>query len=273
MVMSIMFEVLEYTLEHQLPNFSECWWDHWLMDFLICNTLGIYLGMKTLNYLSMKPYHWRGMWNIPTYRGKITRILKQFTPYSWTDFDWRPTSSLKRWVSMLGVIGYFLLAELNTFYLKFVLWIPPPHVLCLGRLVFFLFVGAVAMRETFQLMDDPNCKTLGAQTFVIGAIIVTELLICLKFDWETVTKPLPNHITVAWIIGFVILLLWTVWHFYFKRLLWHTEQRMSTPVHKRKMPKHMQNGHLNNNKQNSVNHHVQNGKVQHKNSPVRNRKT
>ena len=28
MVISIMFEVLEYTLEHQLPNFSECWWDH-----------------------------------------------------------------------------------------------------------------------------------------------------------------------------------------------------------------------------------------------------
>lgn len=27
-VISVMFEILEYTLEHQLPNFSECWWDH-----------------------------------------------------------------------------------------------------------------------------------------------------------------------------------------------------------------------------------------------------
>lgn len=27
-VMSIGFELLEYTLQHQLPNFSECWWDH-----------------------------------------------------------------------------------------------------------------------------------------------------------------------------------------------------------------------------------------------------
>lgn len=27
-VFSIMFEILEYTLEHQLPNFKECWWDH-----------------------------------------------------------------------------------------------------------------------------------------------------------------------------------------------------------------------------------------------------
>ena len=27
-VLSVMFEFMEYTLEHQLPNFSECWWDH-----------------------------------------------------------------------------------------------------------------------------------------------------------------------------------------------------------------------------------------------------
>ena len=27
-VLQISFEVLEYTFEHQLPNFSECWWDH-----------------------------------------------------------------------------------------------------------------------------------------------------------------------------------------------------------------------------------------------------
>lgn len=27
-IISVMFEFLEYSLEHQLPNFSECWWDH-----------------------------------------------------------------------------------------------------------------------------------------------------------------------------------------------------------------------------------------------------
>jgi len=40
----------------------------WVMDALVCNGLGIYLGMRTLNYLSMKPYHWQGMWNIQSYR-------------------------------------------------------------------------------------------------------------------------------------------------------------------------------------------------------------
>ena len=26
--LSVGFELLEYTLECQLPNFGECWWDH-----------------------------------------------------------------------------------------------------------------------------------------------------------------------------------------------------------------------------------------------------
>ena len=28
MIMSFLFELLEFSLQHQLPNFSECWWDH-----------------------------------------------------------------------------------------------------------------------------------------------------------------------------------------------------------------------------------------------------
>ncbi|KAK3583279.1 hypothetical protein CHS0354_011167 [Potamilus streckersoni] len=217
MVLSIMFEVLEYTLEHQLPNFSECWWDHWIMDALVCNSGGIYLGMKTLNYLSMKPYHWRGMWNIPTYREKIKRLALQFTPYSWTDFNWQPTSSMRRWIAMLLVIAMFLLAELNTFYLKFVLWLPPEHYLCSGRLAFFVFSGAVSMRETFQYLDDPNCKKFGRQSWLLAAIIITELLIIAKFDWETVTKPLPPSITIFWLCGFLLLCVYTVWKFYIKK--------------------------------------------------------
>jgi hypothetical protein len=27
-MMSVMFEIMEYSLQHQLPNFAECWWDH-----------------------------------------------------------------------------------------------------------------------------------------------------------------------------------------------------------------------------------------------------
>lgn len=42
------------------------------MDVLVCNGLGIYCGMKTLAWLSMKPYQWQGLWNIPTYKYDAT---------------------------------------------------------------------------------------------------------------------------------------------------------------------------------------------------------
>ena len=52
--LSILFELLEYSLQHQLPNFAECWWDHWILDTLLCNGIGIYLGIKTCEYFAVK---------------------------------------------------------------------------------------------------------------------------------------------------------------------------------------------------------------------------
>uniref|UniRef100_A0A7N4PKW7 Phosphatidylserine synthase n=2 Tax=Sarcophilus harrisii TaxID=9305 RepID=A0A7N4PKW7_SARHA len=217
MIISVMFEFLEYSLEHQLPNFSECWWDHWIMDVLLCNGLGIYCGMKTLGWLSLKTYKWQGLWNIPTYKGKMKRIAFQFTPYSWVRFEWKPASNLRRWLGVCGIILVFLLAELNTFYLKFVLWMPPEHYLVLLRLVFFVNVGGVAMREIYDFMDDPKFhKKFGQQAWLVAAITATEFLIVVKYDPYTLTLSLPFYVAQCWILGTVLILTWTVWRFFLR---------------------------------------------------------
>jgi phosphatidylserine synthase 2 len=213
-VISVMFEFLEYSLEHQLPNFSECWWDHWILDVLLCNAVGTILGVYTLRWLSMKEYNWRGLWNIPTYRGKIKRIIAQFSPHGWIEFEWNPLSSFERWVACVCIIAGFLVAELNTFYLKFVMWVPPEHLLNPVRLMFILLWGSVGLREIFQLLDDPNCDQLGRQSWVLSSIIATEFLICIKFGWDTISKPLPKHIAVWWVIGFGLVFVYTVVKFY-----------------------------------------------------------
>ncbi|KAG7278653.1 hypothetical protein CRUP_031948 [Coryphaenoides rupestris] len=139
MIISVMFEFLEYSLEHQLPNFSECWWDH------------------------------------------------------------------------------FLLAELNTFYLKFVLWMPPEHYLVLLRLVFFVNVGGVAMREIYDFMDDPSFhKKLGQQAWLVAAITVTEFLIVVKYDPNTIMLPIPFFVTQCWFLGIFLILSWTLWRFFIR---------------------------------------------------------
>lgn len=43
---------------HLLPNFAECWWDQVILDILLCNGGGIWLGMTLCYYLEMRTYRW-----------------------------------------------------------------------------------------------------------------------------------------------------------------------------------------------------------------------
>ena len=117
--LSIFFEFLEYSLQHQLPNFAECWWDHWILDVLVCNWLGLWLGMKACRYFSMQTYEWRGFSEIPHVRGKVSRGLQQLLPHSFTSFQWAPTHSFKNYIWSVTILFLFLLCELNAFYLKY----------------------------------------------------------------------------------------------------------------------------------------------------------
>lgn len=45
-IMSLYWEITEIFYSALLPNFAECWWDQWIMDVLICNGLGIWIGVE-----------------------------------------------------------------------------------------------------------------------------------------------------------------------------------------------------------------------------------
>jgi len=212
-VLSITFEVLEYSLEHQLPNFAECWWDHWILDVLVCNGLGIILGHYTLEVLEGKTYYWRDLWSIPGHRGKLKRVVSQFTPHHWTKYDWGYTEDVKRWFGVIMICGAIMLYELNTFYLKAVLWIPPPHAANYGRSAIVLFMGAVAVRESYEYMSNPKCKRFGQQSWMAVAILITECLVTYKFGYEIVTKPFPTHVIVFWVAFITIMLSWSFYNF------------------------------------------------------------
>ncbi|XP_002128264.2 phosphatidylserine synthase 2 [Ciona intestinalis] len=214
-LLSFAFELLEYTFEHQLPNFSECWWDHWVLDFLLCNGLGVFLGLKYVRYLSIKEYKWHGLWNIPSYKGKMRRVVNQFSPYSWVQFKWRPTENLFRWIFVSLVAFMFLLAELNTFYLKFVLWVPPDNPMVTFRLILYLFWGAVAIRESYDYAGGV-AKKFGQQAWIISAIVITEFMIVVKFGSDVLSIPFPSYIKWFWISVFIIYIGFSVWKFQMK---------------------------------------------------------
>jgi len=48
---SIMWEITEMLFMHVLPNFEECLWDQMLLDVVLCNGFGIFIGMRLCNLL------------------------------------------------------------------------------------------------------------------------------------------------------------------------------------------------------------------------------
>ena len=66
------------------------------------------------------------------------------------------------------------------------------------------FCGIIQIYSCQQIFNDFNyCN------FIL-AIVVTEVLICVKFGWNTITKPLPRSIALWWLAFGLGLFIYTV---------------------------------------------------------------
>ena len=53
-----MWEITEVQFAHLLPNFVECWWDALILDVIICNGIGIWVGLKICKLMEMREFKW-----------------------------------------------------------------------------------------------------------------------------------------------------------------------------------------------------------------------
>ena len=118
--LSIGWELLELTFQGVLPNFHECWWDHWVVDVLLCNGLGLYVGMATVRWLEMSAYDWTGREArnaTPTNPlGQATALLAQLRPAEFTTYTWRVFERPRNLFVAIGLIALMELVELNALY-------------------------------------------------------------------------------------------------------------------------------------------------------------
>ncbi|KAJ3731451.1 phosphatidyl serine synthase-domain-containing protein [Lentinula guzmanii] len=229
-ILSIAFELAEYSLQHQLANFAECWWDHvsifvllcdyhfvhnmqWILDVLVCNWLGTYLGMKVCQYLEVKPYEWRGIRQTRGLRSKARRVLSQFSPHDFTAFKWGTATDFTHFFSVVLLLSVFLAAELNPFYLKTLLWMEPDHPFVISRLAFVFLWALPAVRELSQYISDPRkAVRMGQHVWLLLATIVTELLVIKKWS-KGMFEPFPRNVKWGWAIGVTLLVSYTVIQF------------------------------------------------------------
>ncbi|CAM1327932.1 PTDSS1 (predicted) [Pycnogonum litorale] len=182
---SVMWEITEITFAHLLPNFAECWWDCLVLDILVCNGLGIYAGMVLCKKLEMRTYKWESIRDIRSTRGKIGRAVLQFTPASWTHVRWLdPHCSYMRFFAVSQLVLFFLLTEMNTFFIKHIFEFPSDHPLVVGRILLICWISAPTLRQYYSYVTDPRCTRIGMQCWIYVAITLTEAIICIKFGTE-----------------------------------------------------------------------------------------
>ncbi|KAG0452290.1 hypothetical protein HPP92_025776 [Vanilla planifolia] len=213
-VLSVGFELMELSFRHMLPNFNECWWDSIILDILVCNWIGIWAGMYTVRYFDGKTYEWVGISRQPNIISKVKRTLGQFTPARWDKDEWHPMLGPLRFVQVLSLCVVFMAVELNTFFLKFCLWIPPRNPVVVYRLILWWLIAIPTIREyNNYLQDRKPVKKLGAFCWLSLAICIVELLICIKFGHGLFPHPMPPGLITFWSsaasVLLVFLLLWT----------------------------------------------------------------
>ena len=211
---SFLFEMLEYTFEAYLPNFIECWWDHLLLDFLGCNALGLVAGHLTMQYLNTKEYNWPGIRHIGSLGQAVRRGVAQFTPYSWTNFKWEIFTDFKRFMVILFLLVVTMQCEMNAFFLKALLWIPPPSKLNVLRLILYWLIGCVGFRDAYHFMTDPRVVRLGTGGWIGLSMVSLEALVVFKFGRaEFADKHLPQSVVVSWVLALGLGLGVALWWF------------------------------------------------------------
>lgn len=198
---SITWELIEIATTHMLPNFAECWWDQWILDVMLANALGIATGIGICRYLEVRQYEWRGINSYDKFSQKLNRALQQLTPAAWTAVRWGKMKTVKRFLAFHGVVLFLHVEELNHFFLKHLLWVPPKSKLNVIRLFVMTFVGLPSIRQYYNYVTNPECKRLGTQAFMTCCIFTTEILICIKFSDNEFPNRMPEHIKQYTVFG------------------------------------------------------------------------
>ncbi|KAL0424688.1 UNVERIFIED_CONTAM: CDP-diacylglycerol--serine O-phosphatidyltransferase 1 [Sesamum radiatum] len=171
---------------------------------------GIWAGMRTVRYFDGKTYEWVGISRQPNIMGKVKRTLGQFTPARWDKDEWHPFLGPFRFIQVLSLCIVFLTVELNTFFLKFCLWIPPRNPLIIYRLVLWWLIAIPTIREyNSYLQNRKTVKKVGAFCWLSLAICIVELLICIKFGHGLFPNAMPKWLVIFWScvwVGLVIFL-------------------------------------------------------------------
>jgi phosphatidylserine synthase 2 len=182
----------------------------------LCNFVGIHLGMLTVRYFEGRTYDWMGTTRTKGLSRTVRRSIEQFTPKTWDSYIWNPTSSPLRFVQCAFIVAVCLIFELNAFFLKYVLWIPPPHVLNHVRLALWFGIANIATREYYVFItseEGMHLTKMGANAWLVIAVALVEIMVVVKHGRGMFDAPWPRRVQFFWGTFLAVTAAWLLrWH-------------------------------------------------------------
>eukprot|EP01125_Pyxidicula_operculata_P012850 TRINITY_DN423_c0_g1_i1.p1 TRINITY_DN423_c0_g1~~TRINITY_DN423_c0_g1_i1.p1 ORF type:complete len:216 (-),score=47.09 TRINITY_DN423_c0_g1_i1:116-763(-) len=202
--------------------------------------IGFYLGIKALQVLAAREYHWVVFSQIPSTTGKLKRFLWQFTPESWKTFQWHILDSPRHYFGSVSIIALMTLIELNAFFLKYNLWIHPPNSdLNVLRLFLWWFICLPGSRELYEFTSNEKEEKIGFNCWLGTFVALVELLVIVKFRdgmYAHVEHDAhPKDVVFLWIVIMIALVLFPlIWFFILKKHV-KTQDNEKTPSSPKKL--------------------------------------
>ena len=119
-------------------------------------------------------------------------------------------------------LDYFQLFDLNSFFLKALLWVKTSNLLNLWRLLLLGFLAALALRECYQFIIDSSIKDIGPASWIMGIVLLLETIVWIKWGYSDYSQiPFPFHIKWFWSISLSFLTFFCVIYFIYKERIHH----------------------------------------------------
>uniref|UniRef100_A0A0A9YG77 Phosphatidylserine synthase n=2 Tax=Lygus hesperus TaxID=30085 RepID=A0A0A9YG77_LYGHE len=200
-------------LVFQFENFKECWWDHWILDFLLCNGAGIVIGSWAIRRYNVHVYNLLECISTPQFSPVTAHLFHELelntaqTAHRRNNLRWSFTTSLTNLLTVESIFICTQVFELNAFYIKHLLWLEPANLFNIVRLCVWFFVSLPGVQQIYAYMADPTVTSIGAHALLMVTILTTEILVIYCFsagEYPNHPSPFELRIWALFTVSFVV---------------------------------------------------------------------
>jgi hypothetical protein len=132
--------------------------------------------------------------------------MQQFTPHTLEMWNWATFRSPLRFIQTMTLVAIIMAFELNAFFIKTLLWLPPTNFLVIGRLVLIGILALPGVKEYYTWIEvcARSSDAMNLLIWVYLEIVQTMMLVAIIMAFElnvffirTLLWPTPTNFLVV----------------------------------------------------------------------------